>query len=75
MGQNHKGGGGPTEHREKELQVEGGCPSHQRSRGPQAHLTVVTLHVVVSVHGHHTDGGLTALEDEMGFARNQHTGV
>jgi hypothetical protein len=29
-----------------------------------AHLTVITLHVVVSVHGHHTDGGLTALEGE-----------
>lgn len=29
-----------------------------------AHLTVVTLHVVVSVHGHHTNGCLTALEKE-----------
>ena len=28
------------------------------------HLTVVTLHVVVSVHGHHMNGCLTALEKE-----------
>lgn len=31
----------------------------------RAHLTVVTLHVVVSVHGYHTNGRLTALEKEV----------
>lgn len=47
--------------------MEGDHSSHQPSRRAQAHLTVVTLHMVVSVHGHHTDGCLTALEEEMGF--------
>lgn len=32
-----------------------------------AYLTVVTLHMVVSVHGHHTNGCLTALEEKAGF--------
>lgn len=47
--------------------MEGDRTSHQPSRRAQAHLTVVTLHMIVSVHGHHTDGCLTALEEEMGF--------
>lgn len=34
---------------------------------PGVYLTVVTLHMVVSVHGHHTNGCLTALEEKAGF--------
>lgn len=34
---------------------------------PRAYLTVVTLHMVVSVHGHHTNGCLTALEEKAEF--------
>lgn len=34
---------------------------------PGAYLTVVALHMVVSIHGHHTDGCLAALEEKAGF--------
>lgn len=74
-----KGGGtieekaSPQNPREEELQVKRGATSIRGAGGlgDCAHLTVITLHVVVSVHGHHPDGGLTALEDETGFAREQ----
>ena len=55
----------PTAHLRRGAPVwEGDCPGHV---GAQAHLTVIAFHMVVSVHGHHTDGGLTALEKETGF--------
>lgn len=42
----------------------GGLPQPPALWGTRAHLTVVALHVVISVHGHHSDGSLTALEEE-----------
>lgn len=48
----------------RRIGAEGGSPGPRREeagQGRQAYLTVVTLHMVVPVHGHHTDGRLTAL--------------
>lgn len=75
MGQNHEGGDRPTGLVERRRPRWRGTASCQPSQRAHAHLTVIAFHVVVSVHGHHTDGCLTALEEEMGFMHNKQAGL
>lgn len=57
------------------MYVGGWLPQPPALWGTRAHLTVVALHVVISVHGHHTDGCLTALEEETGCEANYVVGT
>lgn len=54
---------------------DGELPQPPASPEDQAHLTVITFHMVVSIHGHHTDSCLTTLEEEMGFTHDKQAGV